>query len=295
MRKSLSGIISFFLYLASLLPFRALYVLADITYVLIYYIVGYRRQVVKINLQNAFPEKSVAERKAIEKKFYRFLSDQAFEILKMRSVSPACIKKRFVLNNLDELRQHLDAGRAVIGATGHYANWEWGTLIISLAIDNPIIVVYKPIQNQGFETYMNRMRARFGAHLVAMKRTLRKIVEFKGQPFLALLVSDQTPVQGETQYYTRFLNQPTAVFLGVEKIARLNNSPVVFCHIDRLKRGYYNCTFKTLVADSAQTAPHEITELHTRELERIIRQKPELWLWSHRRWKFKPKEETAQS
>jgi KDO2-lipid IV(A) lauroyltransferase len=123
-----------------------------------------------------------------------------------------------------------------------------------------------------------------------MRLTLRKMIELKNTTFLSVFVSDQTPVAGETQYFIPFLNQPTAVFLGIEKIAKATNYPVVYCHINRIKRGYYEATFKTLSANPKTTAEHEITALHIRELERIIQQRPELWLWSHKRWKFRPED-----
>ncbi len=278
------------LYLVSLLPFPLLYLVSDALYLVLVHVVRYRRDVVNRNLENAFPEKTDAERKEIARKFFRFLSDQIVESIKMRTISPEQMRKRFVLNNVDELRRHFAKGKAVFAATGHYGNWEWGTLIITLTISEPVIVIYKPLANKSFEELMNAMRARFGAVLVSMKRTMRKIVEYKNRTYLAVVVSDQTPVAGETQYFTSFLNQPTAVFLGVEKLAHLTGNPVVYCHINRLKRGHYECTFRTLVDDPSQCREYEITELHTRELERIIHQRPELWLWSHRRWKFKPED-----
>ncbi|WP_026898336.1 lysophospholipid acyltransferase family protein [Daejeonella oryzae] len=289
-KKSLFRLASFFLHLISLLPFWLLYVFADILFVILYYLTAYRRKVTQSNLKNAFPEKSESERNLIERKYYRFLADNILESIKMKSMSADDIRKRCKVHNPEEVNKHLDNGKAVLLATGHYANWEWGNLIIALTFPEKLFVIYKPLSNKNFDTFINKMRAKFGAVMVPMRLTLRKIVELKSEKYLFGFASDQTPTRHESQYFTTFLNQPTAVFLGLEKIAKTTNNPVVFTHINRLKRGYYEYTFTTLVEHPKLTAEHEITNLHTQKLEQIIKQKPELWLWSHRRWKFRPED-----
>jgi KDO2-lipid IV(A) lauroyltransferase len=290
MNKSLSGLSTFFLKLISNLPFWVLYLLADLLFFIIFYIVRYRRKVTRENLSNAFPEKSFKERNQIEQKYYRFLADMIMESLKMHSISATEMAIRCRLTNPEEVQRHYDEGRSVLLASGHYANWEWANLALALGFKEKFFVIFKPLTNQDFGEYLNDMRSRFGAVMVPMKLTLRKIVELKSQKYMFGFASDQTPTRHETQYFTHFLNQPTAVFLGLEKIAKTTQNPVVFLHIDRRKRGYYDYTFTTLVEDPKETAEYEITNLHTRKLEEIIRRKPELWLWSHRRWKFKPQQ-----
>ena len=290
MNKSLSRLSILFLNLISHLPFWLLYLLADLLFFILFYIISYRRKVTQINLLNAFPEKSEQERKRIEKKYYRYLSDMIMESLKMNSMSPEEIRSRCRLNNPEEVQRHYDQGRSVLLASGHYANWEWANLILSLGFKEKLLVIFKPLSDKSFGAYLNKMRSRFGAIMVPMKLTARKIVELKNEKYLFGFASDQTPTRHESQYFTNFLNQPTAVFLGLEKISKTTNNPVVFLHIDRIKRGYYEYTFKTLVEDPSGTSEYEITDLHTRYLEQIIRRKPELWLWSHKRWKFTPQE-----
>jgi len=134
------------------------------------------------------------------------------------------------------------------------------------------------------------MRSRFGALMTAMKSTMRKVAELRDDAVLFVLVSDQTPARVETRFFLPFLNQPTSVFLGIEKIARTTGYPVVYCHINRIKRGYYEADFKTIAEHPRDIPEHEITRIHMAELENIIKQKPELWLWSHKRWKHKPED-----
>lgn len=254
----------------------------------LYYVFRYRRKVVTGNILNSFPDKSIIERKGIEKRFYQYLADLIFESVKMITISPREIQKRYVISNLSEITRHLDAGKSVIAVSGHYGNWEWGALAIGLALKEKVFVIYKPISDKRFEHLINSMRSRFGAIMVPMKQTLRKINEYKNEPHVLVLVGDQTPTREESQYFTTFLNQATAVFLGVEKIALKTNDPIVYFSINRTKRGHYQCVIKSLIEFPVQTADFEITESHTRELERNIRSKPEYWLWSHRRWKFSP-------
>ena len=242
------------------------------------------------NLANSFPEKTLKERRSIERRFYSYLADMIFESIKTISITPSEMRKRYKFENIITLTRHLNAGRSVIAVTGHYGNWEWGPLAIGLELEEKILVVYKPLSDKRFDQLINSMRSRFGAVMVPMKQTLRKIAEYKGEVYALVLVGDQTPTREESQYFTNFLNQATSVFLGVEKIAVKSDNPVIYFNINRIKRGYYVCDIKTLVEHPKESSEFEITEAHTRELEKTIRLKPEYWLWSHKRWKFKPED-----
>jgi KDO2-lipid IV(A) lauroyltransferase len=244
--------------------------------------------VVQLNLLKSFPEKTNDERYEIEKRFYKHLLDLIFESIKTMTISRGQIQKRFVIKNLEQITKYTDSGQSVIAVSGHYGNWEWGPLASANALKSKVLVVYKPLTNKRFGDLLNNMRARFGAIMIPMKQTLRKIIDYKSVPSLIVLVGDQTPPREESQYFTSFLNQQTAIFLGVEKIAIKTNYPVIYFNINKIKRGYYECLIKPLVDIPESTIEHEITNIHTQELENIIRNKPEYWLWSHKRWKFSP-------
>ncbi len=288
--KGLSRLGAFFLYLMSLLPFWVLYLIADFLFVVIYYITGYRRKVVQENLRNAFPEKTEKERHDIEKKYFRYLADLIVESIKMISASKETIVKHVWPTNPEVIDNYFAEGKSIIGAVGHYCNWELAGQRFGFFTDNRRIIVYKPLTNDYFDQFFIRMRSRFGATLVAMKDTARAMVKYKNEISFSVLVADQTPVKHEAHYFTEFLNQPTAVFLGIEKLAKLTNSVVIFCDVKRVRRGYYTYTFVPLVENPKETAPHEITEAHVKYLESMIKKEPEYWLWSHRRWKFKPED-----
>lgn len=287
-KKGLSGIGIFFLYLMSLLPFWILYRISDLLFVLLFYITGYRRKVVQENLRNSFPQKSQAELDAIEKKYFRYLADLIVEVIKMFTISKRQIAKRMVGTNPEIMKEYFDRGKSIICAVGHYGNWELAGMQLSLVTDERRLVVYKPLSNEHFDEAFLKMRSRFGATLVNMKNTMRRMVEFRKELMFAALVSDQTPVKGEATYFTTFLNQPTAVFLGIEKLAKMLDCAVFYCDIRRVKRGYYKGTLIPLFDNPKATAEYEITEAHVRCLENIINEEPQYWLWSHRRWKFKP-------
>ncbi|MCC8407642.1 lysophospholipid acyltransferase family protein [Mucilaginibacter sp. UR6-1] len=288
--KGLSYIGIGFLYLVSLLPFWFLYLIADVLFVVIYYVTGYRRKVVQQNLRNAFPEKSDEEREKIERDFFRYFADLIVEIIKGITLSERQIIKRIKILNADLINGYFEQGRNVIGAVGHYGNWEMSALSLGVITDKPRIIVYKPLSNKLFERFFIYVRSRFGATLVAMKNTLRKLSEVRRQISITVLVADQTPVRHEAHYFTTFLNQPTAVFLGVEKLAKMMDAVVVFCDLKLVKRGHYTCTFVPLTENPKQTAEYEVTELHVKYLENMIRQEPRYWLWTHKRWKFKPED-----
>ncbi len=290
MNKALFRVVAFLLKLISLLPFWLLYLLSDLLFVILYHVIKYRRSVVQTNLVNAFPEKSSQERVAIEKRFYSFLADMFVESIKSISITPAELKDRYQFENLEDITKHLNAGRWVIAVSGHYGNWEWGPLGIPSQLNCDILVVYKPLSDSRFDQLINSIRSRFGSIMVPMKQTLRKVAEYKNKPHVLVLVGDQTPAREESQYFTTFLNQPTAVFLGVEKIAAKTNNPIIYFSIKRIKRGYYKSIVKPLIDNPKDCSEHEITDAHTKMLEHLIQSEPGYWLWSHKRWKFKPED-----
>ena len=288
--KGLSRLGVFFLYLMSLLPFWILYLISDFLFVVIYYIVGYRRKVVQENLRNAFPEKSDKERHSIEKKYFKYLADLMVETVKMVTASEKSISKRISAPNAHVVTDYLKQGKSVMLAVGHYGNWEMSALKVSLLLDKRLLIVYKPLTNNVINDFFNNMRTRFGAEMVAMKNVLRTIVKAKDETIMSVFVADQTPVKHEATYFTTFLNQPTAFFLGIEKIAKLTNPVVIFCDLQYKKRGHYEYKAITLTENPRETAEHEITKAYVICLENMIKRDPPYWLWSHRRWKFKPED-----
>jgi KDO2-lipid IV(A) lauroyltransferase len=284
--KGLSRLGIFFLYLVSLLPFWLLYLVSDCLFFFLYYIAGYRRKVVQENLANAFPGKTAAERADIEKKYFKYLADLIMETIKMISISKEEMQRRVVCTNPEVVKGYEAVGKSVTAVAGHYCNWEWAGMEFS--VDTRLFVIYKPLTSDVFNAFFIKVRTRFGAIAVAMKQTLRTMVAHKNEFTVTVFAGDQTPVREQTNYFTQFLNQPTAVFLGIEKIAKLIDSAVIFYDMKRVKRGYYTYTIVPLIENSKDSTTYEITEAHVKYLEGMINREPQYWLWSHRRWKFQP-------
>ena len=276
--------------LVSILPFRLLFVLSDLLSPLIYYLAAYRKKVVMENLRKAFPEKSEEERQAIARKFYRHFTDVILEILKMRTVSPRVLRKRISYSNPEVLQDIYDRGKSVIGMSAHYNNWEW-TSACGESGPHHSIVIYKPLHNKYFDRFMKKARERHGVEMLPMRDTLRRVLQDKREENLALygLISDQSPVWEEVQYWTSFLNQLTPVFTGVEKLAVKTDMTVVYYSMRKIKRGRYIIDLIPLSDDPVSTEENEITEKFIRTMEDFIRKNPEYWLWTHRRWKLTPR------
>ncbi|MGZ3777249.1 MAG: lysophospholipid acyltransferase family protein [Mucilaginibacter sp.] len=280
----------FFLYLLSLLPFWLLYVISDFLFIILYYLAGYRRNVVQENLRNSFPEKSDEERSLIEKKYFKYMADLMLETIKSVSMSEKQVQQRMACTNPELMEHYFSQGKSIIAAAGHYGNWELACLTFGFLTDKKRLVVYKPQSSDIFTDFFNRTRSRFGTTMISMKQTLRKMIEYKNELTFLVLAADQTPSRSEALYFTTFLNQPTAVFIGVEKLTGLRDCVVIFYRIDLVKRGHYTYTFVPLVENPKETRPFEITRIQVSYLESLIREKPEYWLWSHRRWKIKPED-----
>ena len=281
-------------WILSLLPLRILYLFSDLVYFILYYIFSYRRKVVSINLKNSFPEKTDEELKIIEKKFYRHLADLMVEILKMTHMSSKEQIKRFSYTNLEVIDRLREEKRDIIAVLGHYNNWEWPTLLPDY-LKYKTIIIFKPLQNKYFNGFFNNQRSKHGIVLTPTSLIIREIIKNKINKIktFSVFISDQIPAKGDIKYWTTFLNQDTAVFTGAGKIAAKYDMAVVFFHVQKIKRGYYNLDIELLHEHTAGLSEEVITETHVRRLEEIIREKPEFWIWSHRRWKHKKPVENA--
>jgi len=285
-KKGFSHIGILFLYLLSLFPLPVLHFFARLLYYPLYYLVGYRKKVVRENLEKSFPEKDRNEIIQIEKTFYKYFADLVFEIVKMTTISKKELLKRVKFKNLAQIEEYFNRGESVLACTGHYGNWELCMLALGANLSAPEYVIYKPLSNKVFENWFLQIRTRFGNIFIAMRQTLRMVIATKDQATMFCFASDQTPTREEAQYTLTFLNQPTAVLLGLEKIALQTNRPIFFFDVVSVKRGYYEVDCLSLCLDPKATKDHEITDLLFKFLANRITSSPPFWLWSHRRWKL---------
>ncbi len=277
-----------FVWLITWLPLSVLYLLSDFAYLMVYHVFAYRKRVVRSNLRNSFPEKSVKELREIEKKFYRFFCDTFIEALKKMHISEAEMKRRFRFYPLEVFTREFEKGNSIIFMTAHYGNWEWfSSFSLHTGGKYYVTQVYQQLRSRRFNDFMLRLRSRFQTVNVLQKSALRSLLEIKRDGVCTVfgLLSDQSPGGDNIRYYTRFLNQDTPVILGGETLARKTGFPVMFGKVRRLKRGYYSMEFIPITLDPSQTSEFEITETYMRLLEREIEEHPEYWLWTHKRWK----------
>ncbi len=276
------------LWLFTLLPLQVLYIFSDITYIFLYYIIGYRKKIVFINLNRAFPEKNEREITKIAKGYYKHISDFIFESVKIIHLSQRNLKKRFQIKNPEVIDELYRKNKDVALVSGHYGNWEWG-FVFPKYFSYKFFVIYMPLKNKYADFFTKKQRSKCGLEMVPMKEVYRKIIKSKkeGKKIVTWFLGDQRPPGKRAKYWTNFLNMETAFYLGTEKIARKTDAAVVFLHIDKIKRGHYQVEFIKLFEETKDTVEHEITNKHIRTLEGKIREKPEYWLWSHRRWRGK--------
>lgn len=240
------------------------------------------------NLRNAFPEKTDKEINAICKAFYHCFCDLVLEMFKVLTISKESIIKRckFDPESFAIFSKFANEGKSVILVMGHTGNWEWAGHPFTLLCRQQLYVLYHPARNKYFNGLMLRMRTRFGTRMIAMKTAYKEMLAHKNELTTTVFIADQTP-QPDHAYWTTFLNQDTPIFKGTEIIAKKLNLPVVYASVKKIKRGYYEMFAKILTENPAATADGEISEMHTKMLEKDIIDQPETWLWSHRRWKHK--------
>ncbi|HVG12462.1 MAG TPA: hypothetical protein VM843_05620 [Flavisolibacter sp.] len=281
------------LYLISLLPMPVLYVLADGIYFLIYRVFRYRVDVVMQNLHTAFPGKSTQERKKIARQFYRNFIDTFIETIKVLSASEAFLKKR-VTGDWELLNEFYGSAQALHVHMGHTFNWEWGSYMASKGLLYKFIAVYMPIKNKAVDRLFIKIRLRGGGAVVPATPAKAYVSSFyphRNSQFVLGLVADQSPGNASTAYWLNFFGKPTAFITGPEKGARAKNLPVFFCYISKPRRGHYHVAFSLAHSNPETLKEGELTVRFARFLEEAITRFPDMWLWSHRRWKMVWKDE----
>lgn len=278
------------LWLISILPFRLLYILSDIFYLFIYKIFGYRTATVKANLELVFPNKSKKEIEDITRKFYHHLCDLILEAIKSLSIKESEIKKRFVYTNIEVIKNLEAQNRSAIIMCSHYANWEW-TVVMQCYIKHRGYAIYKRLNNKYFDKLVRRIRARYNAYLITTKETITTLAQLKkdGHLFAAGFAADQTPKLHKTYHWKNFMGIKVPIITGPEMIAKRMDVPVVFFRIEKIKRGYYEATFQEPIMNPKDYKDYEITDNFIKFIEEQIYDKPEYYLWTHKRWKHKDK------
>lgn len=281
-------LLSFFLKLLSYIPFGVLYFLSDGLFCLLYYVIRYRRRVVRKNLTESFPEKSERDILQLEKKFYHFFTDQVLESCKMASISPEEMKRRMTFKNMEKVNAVLREGKSIALYMGHYGNWEWVSSFPLWLEENALAVqIYHKLSNENMDRLILHNRGRMGAISVEMRKTARYITEMamKNKVGIVGFIADQSPKKKESRHFLHFLNHEAPVLTGTEKMIKHYGFEAWFLDMKRVKRGYYEAEL-IQINDNPQAVPDfELTAVYFRMLEQMIRNCPELYLWTHNRFK----------
>jgi len=277
------------LWLISILPYRMFYGFSDFVCFFVYRVLGYRKKVVRDNLELVFPMKSKEEINRIQKDFYKHMCDMFLEMVKTMNLSKAQVKKRYHIVNIDILKE-IEKEKSMLIVCSHYANWEW-----NVSINNYVqakgYAVYQKIGNKYFDSWTRKVRARWNTTLINQQETTKTIVANVRQGIIAGygMVSDQSPQVHRARYWSEFMGIKVPIINGAEVLARKLDLAVVFLKVSKVKRGYYQAEFIPITTSGKSTGENEITERFLRLAEQQIYEKPEHYLWTHKRWKHRNK------
>lgn len=274
-----------FFYLLSLIPWRIMYFIADLFYVLVYYGFGYRKAIVMKNLSIAFPDKTEAERVRIAKDFYHNFIDMIFETIKMFSISNKELQKRFSAN-YEVLNDLYDSGQNVQLECGHFFNWEIVNLNIGLKSRYPFIGVYQPLSNKVMDRIMLKMRQKNGTILIPASDFKNNFSDYVEDRYAMGLAADQNPPSEFKAHWVNFFGRLTPFVVGPEKGAKEKNTVVLFGHFYKVKRGYFKVDLELITTTPREFANGQLTQIFAEHVERAVRKTPANYLWSHRRWKW---------
>jgi KDO2-lipid IV(A) lauroyltransferase len=273
--------------LLSRLPWAALYAFAAFVYLLAYYVARHRSHVIREQLQKVFPDLSAAQRQAIHKQFLKNFCDVMIEILKSVSMSEADMCARMRITNVELARQYLDAGQSIMFVTSHLCNWEWLLHGVTLQLGYPLDAAYKPLHDEWAERLMLKVRSRFGARLVPAKELLADFIRRRGITRGVAMNADQAPMSTDQRYWTQFLGQDTAFYIGAEQIARATRLPIIYVSVHRTRRSHYEVVLQPLWDGRTLIEPNQVIERYARACEIDVLRSPADWLWSYRRWRLK--------
>lgn len=285
MKFIIAKITIFFIQFFRLMPFSILFMKSSFVSWILRVPVGYRKKVVMDNLDRCFPEKSVKEKKEITRKFYLNISDVLLESIKGLTIPQESMIDRFKILNPEILNKYFENKQSVICLAAHYGNWEWGIQAVNEQIKHQAISIYKPLSNSHLESYMHKQRSRMGMKLFPMEETRTAFAQAQIEPVAIILAADQSPSNTSRSIMVDFFGERIGFIHGPEAYATASKTPVVYFDVQRVKRGYYTLEFKELFTGKEDFKKGEITQRYAQEIEKVLRDKPEDWLWSHKRWK----------
>ena len=262
---------------------------------LLYHVFGYRKKVVAANLKLTFPEKSEKELMLLRKRFFKHLCDLFLEMIKTMHLSKEQVKKRYNVLNMEVIKE-IEKEKSILIVCSHYANWEWNVSMNNY-ITSKGYAVYQKIGNVYFDRLIKKMRAKWNTTPIEQRETVKTVIRNEQQAVRGVygMVSDQSPMASKAQYWSTFMGVKVPVFNGAESLARKLDLAVVFLKVSKVKRGYYNAEFIPITTHGKSTKEHEITEQFLRLTEQQIKERPEHYLWTHRRWKHRDKAPKTES
>jgi KDO2-lipid IV(A) lauroyltransferase len=277
-----------FLWCISMLPFRLLYIFSDFVYLIVYYIIGYRKKTVRENLALALPHLSDDERLVIEKKSFQHLCDMFLEMIKTMTISTKEINNRFVFTNLEVYKKLEEQDKSIAMMLAHYASYEWVISMNSYITFNGY-AIYKKIANPYFDKLVRDIRSRFKAYLITTKETIPQIISNKKNNSLSIygFASDQSPKVTSAFHWQKFMSIEVPVHTGAEILSKKYDMNVIFLKVKKVKRGYYEASFEVLSENAKEVPNYEITDKFLKLVEQQIYEAPEYYLWTHKRWKHK--------
>ncbi|KAF2079786.1 lysophospholipid acyltransferase family protein [Flavobacterium sharifuzzamanii] len=276
------------LWLISILPFPVFYLFSDFVCFLIYRVIGYRKKVVRENLALTLPHLNDAERKVIEKKFYKHMCDLFLEMVKTMSMSPEEMERRFHVTNIDLVLDYAKRGKSVILVASHYASYEW-LLTINPKLGFQGVAVYKRLANPYFDRLIRKIRSKYNTEMIETRKAIPTMAKNQREGILSLygLASDQSPKMERIFHSMKFMGVEVPVHTGAETLAKKYDLAVLFVEVKKVRRGYYEATFIPLADNPKEFENFKITEMYLKEVEKQILEAPEFYLWTHKRWKHR--------
>ncbi len=273
-----------------ILPRRAALTFGDILGWLVGHFMPIRREVVRSNLQRAFPEKSNQEIRTLTLRTYRHFGKVMAEFARQDRYSAADLRKIVEPVNPELLDTALSRERGVVLLLGHFGNWELMGYWLG-QMGYPAVALHRPQENPLVDTVITGKRTAGNLRMISASESVTGMLRALDQENLMIILADQD-ARGNGSFVD-FFDIPSSTFRGAAVFAQRYKSPIILGFPVLQPDFSYRFMFEELRYGSygSQDTVRQILQQYMYRLQHHVRQCPEQYFWFHRRWKTQPRKQ----
>jgi KDO2-lipid IV(A) lauroyltransferase len=273
--------------MAGFLPLKWLHRMGYLLGRLFIWLPNRERAITEINLRLCFPELSTIELKRLRDSS---IKEMGATLMEMAAIWFAPTRRALAMVEQISGAELLEReqGQGLIILLPHLGCWE--IIGLELPTHEQVTSLYRPPRNPAYETLIKQARERSGAVLVPTDATgVKRIYQTLRGGGVTCILPDQQPRSDSGAVFAPFFGIPALTMLLSNRLARKTGAKVIYAYAERLAggRGYH---IHYLPADERLTdaEPQVAATALNQGIESIIRQLPDQYQWSYKRFHVQP-------